>query len=51
MIDVCMYVADIEECRNGLHNCSQVCVELNGGFECDCFPGFQLLADRTTCIG
>ena len=51
---ICMsiyYVTDIGNCRNGLHNCSQVCIESIGGFECDCDTGYLLLADRTSCIG
>ena len=42
---------DIGECLIGTHNCSQVCVELDGGFECDCFDGYELNDDGVTCDG
>ena len=33
------------------HNCSQICVELEGSFNCSCYPGYELQEDRTTCEG
>ena len=43
--------SDIGECLIGTHNCSQVCVELDGGFECACFDGYELNSDGVTCDG
>ena len=43
--------SDIGECLIGTHNCSQVCVELDGGFECACFDGYELNNDKVTCDG
>ena len=46
-----MNCLDIRECHSGTHNCSQLCVELDGGFECDCFNGYKLGDDGATCEG
>ena len=42
---------DIRECQRGLHNCSQICNELEGGFSCACNVGYELASDRTSCRG
>ena len=41
--------ADIDECSNGQHNCSNdaQCINKNGHFECKCKPGFT--GDGTNC--
>ena len=39
------------ECQDGLHNCSQVCVELQGQFSCACYDGYELLEDGVSCKG
>ena len=39
------------ECLNNIHNCSQLCVERDGGFGCDCFDGYELKDDGVTCKG
>ena len=46
-----MTLIDLGECSTGTHNCSQECLELPGGFECDCFPGYELQEDEVTCEG
>ena len=43
--------SDIEECATDTHNCSQLCVELDGGYECNCFNGYELGDDGITCEG
>ena len=42
---------DISECQSGLHNCSQKCVELEGGFSCACNEGYELDSDQISCKG
>ena len=42
---------DIGECLIGTHNCSQLCVELDGGYECDCSEGYEIGDDEVTCEG
>lgn len=38
---------DIDECRNpGI--CSQICINLKGGFKCECHNGYQM--DGTTGV-
>ena len=44
-------ILDIMECKDDIHNCSQVCVEQEGGFNCTCFDGFELLEDGVSCHG
>ena len=43
--------SDIGECLIGTHNCSQLCIELDGGYECDCSEGYEVLDDEITCEG
>ena len=33
------------------HNCTQICVELEGSFSCSCYPGYELQQDEVTCEG
>ena len=33
------------------HNCSQICVEEEGSFNCSCYPGYGLQEDRANCTG
>ena len=42
---------DIMECKGGTHNCSQICIEQEGGFSCACFDNFMLLEDGVSCHG
>ena len=46
-----VYHSDVEECSIGTHNCSQLCVELDGEYECDCSNGYELGDDEFTCEG
>ena len=46
-----LYFVDIQECRDGLHNCDHICIELDGDFECACHNGFTLESDNATCSG
>ena len=43
--------SDINECSSGTHNCSQVCVNNDGGFSCSCYEGYRLGNDRISCEG
>ena len=42
---------DIPNCVINDHNCSQICVELEGSFSCFCYPGYELQEDGATCLG
>ena len=45
-------VADVNECDDPvLNTCSQVCINLQGSFQCACNPGYELNADNITCDG
>ena len=42
--------SDVKECLIGTHNCSQLCEELDGEYECSCYDGYEL-EDNFTCKG
>jgi len=49
----CMYFnlySDINECE-GAHNCSQICNNQIGSFNCECMDGYILQADEKQCLG
>ena len=39
---------DIDECTTRNHSCSHICINRNGGYECDCRDGF-VKVDNFTC--
>ena len=41
----------INQCADGAHNCSQLCINEGGSFRCSCNAGFQLGADGVSCNG
>jgi len=41
---------DINECLVDTVDCSQRCVNLFGGYQCGCEPGFRLEMDGVTCV-
>ena len=43
-------VLDILNCMINDHNCTQICVEVEGSFNCSCYPGYEL-EDGFTCTG
>ena len=46
-----LFYVDILNCMNNDHNCTQICVEVEGSFNCSCFPGYELEEDGVTCTG
>ena len=42
---------DIPNCMINDHNCSQICVEVEGSFNCSCYSGYELRDDGATCTG
>ena len=44
-------VLDILNCMINDHNCSQICVEVEGSFNCSCYTGYELQDDGVTCTG
>ena len=33
------------------HNCTQICVEVEGSFNCSCYSGYELQEDEVICAG
>ena len=44
-------ILDIFNCMTNFDNCSQLCVEVEGSFNCSCYPGYELLPDGISCEG
>ena len=44
-------LSDIDECSDVTHNCSQICINTEGGFNCECNNGSLLDTDGVTCDG
>ena len=42
---------DIDECTEGIDECSDICKNTNGAFECSCKDGYKLAADKKNCTG
>lgn len=43
------FLIDIEECESGLSDCEQKCVNVQGGYNCNCYAGYILTDDRKSC--
>ena len=46
-----LFYVDILNCMINDHNCTQICVEVEGSFNCSCYPGYELQEDGVTCTG
>ena len=46
-----LFYVDILNCMINDHNCTQICVEVEGSFNCSCFPSYELEEDEVTCTG
>ena len=51
MCSIHVRISDIKECSIGTHNCSQLCIELDGGYRCGCYDGYELEKDGIACKG
>ena len=45
------YLIDIDECKSGAHQCTQICTNNNGSYTCSCNNGYELSKDERTCTG
>ena len=41
---------DIDECKELTNNCSQICTDLPGTYNCSCYGGYIKHLDGFTCI-
>uniref|UniRef100_A0A8D2MA88 VWFA domain-containing protein n=1 Tax=Zonotrichia albicollis TaxID=44394 RepID=A0A8D2MA88_ZONAL len=39
----------VDPCAPGRHECDQICVSNNRSYVCDCYEGYTLNPDKTTC--
>ena len=44
-------ISDLNDCSIENGGCEQLCKMVPQGKMCDCFPGFSLNLDQTTCGG
>lgn len=44
-------IKDVDECEDDTDNCSQICNNIAGSFQCDCQSGYDLQLDGVTCLG
>ena len=44
-------ITDVDECTTNSGRCEYKCINLHGGYRCDCPRGKSLHADGRTCIG
>ena len=42
---------DINECATNNGGCSQVCLNTEGSYSCDCYPGYELGPKNQMCNG
>lgn len=47
--EIYLHVNDVNECKNDIHRCEQICINTYGSFQCACRPGYTLMADQTSC--
>ena len=50
-MDTAVKVCALDECAEGTHNCSNVCVNTLGDFQCGCTSGCQLSESGLICEG
>ena len=44
-------LVDIDECSQGVSECTQGCINNIGSYMCDCQTGYYLDSDNYTCLG
>ena len=54
-VEICskmfVFLSDIDECREGLDECEQICHNVPGSFECMCRHGYYLAPNKKDCFG
>ena len=45
------YHSDIDECAENEDNCTDICINTIGGFNCSCSTGLELQQDGISCAG
>lgn len=42
---------EIDECVIGIYGCEQICINMMGGYKCDCKLGYEFYFDGKKCEG
>ena len=51
LLYIIIFYPDIDECSDETDDCSHICTNTDGSFTCECFNGFVLDSDGSTCNG
>ena len=46
-----VYISDIDECTLGTPDCSHICTNSLGSYQCSCNTGYRLGTDAKSCSG
>ena len=50
-ISISIFFIDNNECLVINGGCDMLCVNEEGGYKCDCYPGFERNGNGTACVG
>jgi len=42
---------DINECQTDNGECTQICDNTDGSYQCSCWNGYEMTNDNCTCVG
>ena len=51
LLDDGVTCVEINECTMNTDDCEQECINIEGGFRCDCFEGYILDDNGRNCLG
>jgi len=46
-----LFFSDVDECKSGTAQCTQICTKTSDSYECSCNEGYKLDEDGFTCGG
>ena len=50
MVQLHFFLSDVDECASRNGGCDHICNNQPGSFKCKCKKGFNLAADKTSCV-
>ena len=52
LFEFCDFIfPDVDECKSGTAQCTQICTKTSDSYECSCNEGYELDEDGFTCRG